>query len=520
MRTRIVAWSVVLGLVVVSASCAQIFGVDVEYRLSGTGGAPAECGDGIVASGEACDDGNKADGDGCSSMCTVENGWSCAASPSVCGCAEGYVKGGGTCIPEPVVVEVVAGGWHACARLNNGSVKCWGRNDRGQLGQGDTLRRGNMANQMGHNLNMVDLGTDKMAKALAAGADHTCSLLNDGNLKCWGSNEYGQLGQGNTTNRGDMPKQMGDFLPVIDLGKDKLTGAIALATSFYHTCALLNNNSVKCWGANAAGQLGQGNTMNRGDMPNQMGSFLLEIDLGPGNTATALASIFDHTCVLLNEGSVKCWGANVFGQLGQGDTMFRGTMPNQMGDFLLPVNLGMGKKATALATGNSFTCVLLNDGSVKCWGANGFGQLGQGNITNLGDMMGQMGDNLPTVDLGTGKTATALAAGVGHVCALLSDGQIKCWGLNDYGQLGLERNTNIGDLATQMGDALPVVNLGTGKTATALAAGGYFTCALLNDSSVKCWGAGESGQLGQGDIGDRGETSGEMGDNLPPVKLW
>jgi len=164
--------------------------------------------------------------------------------------------------------------------------------------------------------------------------------------------------------------------------------------------------------------------------------------------------------------------------------------------------------------------VLLNDGNVKCWGGGYYGRLGQGTATDIGVSADQMGDNLPTVNLGTGKTTTALAAGYDHTCALLNDVSVKCWGRNDFGQLGQGTSTNIGDLPNQMGDNLPPVDLGTGKTALALAAGGYDACALLNDGHIKCWGANEAGQLGQGDISHRGLAPNQMGDNLSEVQLW
>src|SRR5262249_38128690 len=142
------------------------------------------------------------------------------------------------------------------------------------------------------------------------------------------------------------------------------------------------------------------------------------------------------------------------------------------------------------------TCALLADGRVKCWGWNDFGQLGLGDTQMRGDNPGEMGDNLPAVDLGAGKKAVALTGGDSHHCALLSDGSVKCWGRNLEGELGLGDTNNRGDNPGEMGDNLPAVDLGAGKTAVAIDAGGYCSCALLNDGSVKCWGGNFSGQLG------------------------
>ena len=143
-------------------------------------------------------------------------------------------------------------------------------------------------------------------------------------------------------------------------------------------------------------------------------------------------------------------------------------------------------RALALAAGYDHTCALLNAGTVKCWGGNSFGQLGLGDAADRGDAANELGDNLPAVALGAGKTAKAIAAGYQHTCALLSDDTVKCWGRNTNGQLGLGNTTGRGDQANEMGDSLPAVALGAGKTAKAIAAGGDQTCALLSDDTVKC----------------------------------
>jgi alpha-tubulin suppressor-like RCC1 family protein len=130
-----------------------------------------------------------------------------------------------------------------------------------------------------------------------------------------------------------------------------------------------------------------------------------------------------------------------------------------------------------------------------------------------------MGDNLMSADLGAGKTATAIVAGSNHTCALLSDGTVKCWGKNDYGQLGLGDVQSRGDATNEMGDNLASVDLGFGNSATAIATGAVHTCALLKNGAVKCWGRND-GQLGLGDTQKRGDNANEMGDALPIVKLF
>jgi hypothetical protein len=258
---------------------------------------------------------------------------------------------------------------------------------------------------------------------------------------------------------------MGDALPTVNLGWGRHAVAIsagAASDTFYgHTCALLDDGSIKCWGSNSAGQLGLGDTMNRGDKPGQMGDNLPAIELGAGKTAVSVSAGYDYTCALLNDGSVKCWGDPDV--LGLGDTMNRGDKPGQMGDNLPAIELGAGRKAIALSSGYGTSCALLDDGALKCWGWNNDGQLGLGDTKQRGMMPGQMGDNLPAVDLGTGRGATAVilgtaaSAGDEHACALLDDGSVKCWG--EGGPLGLGDRLGRGFGPGQMGDNLPTVKL-------------------------------------------------------------
>src|SRR5262249_46529483 len=157
---------------------------------------------------------------------------------------------------------------------------------------------------------------------------------------------------------------------------------------------------------------------------------------------------------------------------------------------------------------------LLDDNSVKCWGENSSGELGLGDGTRRGRSPGDMGDALPVVNLGTNAVAKSLSLGAEHTCALLSDGHIKCWGRNDSGELGQGQPYGRGRSAGQMGDALDVVQLGTGRSAKLIAAGAHHTCAALDDDTLKCWGQNADGQLGLGSTAARGKQAGEMGDSL------
>lgn len=249
---------------------------------------------------------------------------------------------------------------------------------------------------------------------------------------------------------------MGDNLPAVSLGVGRT--AIAIGAGFGHTCALLDDASVKCWGFNAYGQLGLGNTAHRGDGAGEMGNSLPAVSLGSGRTVKALAVAYYGNCALLDNATIKCWGSNTRAQLGLGDVMARGDGVNEMGDTLPIVELGTGHTAESIALGGSFACALLATKQVKCWGSNFEGQLGQGDALHRGDEPNEMGDNLPFVDLGTGRTAALLASGWQN-CTLLDDESLKCWGYNNDGQLGLGDSFHRGDQPSEMGDTLPTVKL-------------------------------------------------------------
>ena len=420
--------------------------------------------------------------------------------------------------PGRTATAVTAGDAHTCAILDDGTLRCWGANASGQLGLGNTTSRGNTAGNMGANLPAVDLGAGRTATAITAGANHTCALLDNATVKCWGANSVGRLGLGDTAARGDAAGEMGDSLPTVNLGTGRTATAITAGSA--HTCALLDNATVKCWGNNGSGQLGLGDTAARGDAGGEMGNSLPTVSLGTGRTATAITAGGDHTCARLDNGTVKCWGFGLSGQLGQGNQTARGDGAGEMGDALPAVSLGTGRTATAVTAGGSHTCAVLDNATVKCWGDNASGKLGLGDTNARGDNGGEMGDALPAVSLGTGRTATAVVTGSFHTCARLDNAKVKCWGNNAAAQLKLEDTASQSDTAGEMGDSLPTVSLGTGRTATTISAGGAgHTCARLDNATVKCWGLNLSGELGRGDTASRGDTAGEMGDALLPVDL-
>jgi hypothetical protein len=433
-------------------------------------------------------------------------------------------------VPEPPAIGV---GWnHTCVIANDADeqrgVKCWGRNPFGQLGLGDREDRGDQTGEMGSNLPWVDLGTGRTTKALAASSGHTCAVLDNGSVKCWGYNADGRLGLGDSTNRGDDLGEMGDNLPTVNLGSGRRAKAVTAGA--VHTCALLDDNSVKCWGDGAWLGIGGDSTKDRGPNPSDMGDNLPRVDLGNGRTVKAITAGSSHTCALLDDDSIKCWGSNYSCQLGLGEssggsTWARGDQPGEMGDNLPTVNLGSGRRAKAVTAGAAHTCALLDDNSVKCWGQGAALGRGEEAVVHRGCDPGEMGENLPRVDLGSGRTAKSVVAGSDFTCAVLDSDAVKCWGANGAGQLGLGATQPRGSFRPgEMGDSLPAVQLGSARTAKSVDAGFLGTCAVLDNDAIKCWGNNREGQLGLGyeyaaptwDASE-GDEPGETGDSLPAV---
>lgn len=420
-------------------------------------------------------------------------------------------------VPEQGRAQVAGGDEHTCTILTTGELKCWGSNDDGQLGLGDVNARGDESGEMGDNLSTVNLGSGQTTNQVSGGIGHTCALLENDEVKCWGANEQGELGLGDTQKRGDEAGEMGDNLPEVNLGTDRTASEITVGGS--QSCAILDNGELKCWGSNGDGELGVGDTNDRGDEAGEMGDDLPAVDLGTNRTAATVAAGSEHTCALLDNGEVKCWGENVDGKLGLGDTESRGDESGEMGENLLAVDLGTNRTAAQIAVGDAHTCALLENGDVKCWGSGEEGGLGLGDTENRGDDPGEMGDDLPPVDLGAGRTAVDITAGDSYTCAVLDNDELKCWGQNFSGQLGLGDTNHRGDESGEMGGNLPIVNLGTDRTAAQVITGESHTCVRLESKEVKCWGRNAEAELGLGDTENRGDASGEMGDNLPAIEL-
>lgn len=375
-------------------------------------------------------------------------------------CGGGGGGGGGATTPTPSTTplqatSVASGDFHTCASLPDSTVQCWGDNTYGQLGIDVRVPRAFSPLTV----------SEATATAVSLGGAHSCARLQSGRVECWGSNIAGQLGNGTTTD---------SFIPVAVSGLSTATAVTAsrgrLVDRYGHTCALLAAGTVQCWGLNSAGQLGTGTTVDSTIPANVPGL--------SGVTVTAVEAGGWHTCALLSNGTVRCWGDNFFGQLGIDPAMATNS-PS-------PVAIADLTNVRAIAAGVVHTCALISGGTVKCWGANGQGRLGDGLPVNLSSSTAVI---VPVTVTGI-STAIAIAAGRAHTCVILSSGAVRCWGDNSIAMLGNGTTTSASS---------PVSVTGI-SSAVSIGAGAFHTCARLADATLKCWGDNSNGQLGPGSL--------------------
>lgn len=385
---------------------------------------------------------------------------------------------------------ISAGGLYTCALNLKGGAWCWGENFVGELGDGTTTNRTTPVDVCATDsvpfCASVKSNTLGDAAAVAAGWRHTCAFTMAGDVKCWGASASGQLGDG---------RQCGGTCAVpVDVCADAtctstLNDAAAVTSGglnlvlLGHTCALSLASSVRCWGYNGRGQLGDETTTTR-TTPVEV------VDLGSGVAAVDAGGV--HTCALTTAGGVKCWGDNSVGQLGAQTAEMCQSSPCST----VPLDVaGLSTGVIAITAGDGHTCALTTAGGVKCWGNNQYGQVGDGQ--NCGTAC-----PVPTDVVGLESGVAAIAAGGSHTCALTNGGGVKCWGWNDVaqggGQLGdgttTNRTTPVDVCAPELSP--PCQSLLSGVAA--VSAGGEHTCARMAAGGFKCWGYNNYGQLGDG----------------------
>lgn len=324
-------------------------------------------------------------------------------------------------------IQIVAGLSHTCVLLESKKVRCWGLNDKGQLGLGNTDNIGD--NEQVTDVSYVNLGTTEV-KRLYSGTSFNCALYINGGIRCWGDNQYGQLGTSNNITYGDDEEAIA--APLVNLGGSAAL-QMDLSTISYHVCAITAGGVLKCWGRNNFGQLGLGDAIDKNVPTSAVSLPKPAIMVTTGNI---------HTCALLSDYTVNCFGANNQGQLGLGLATTESVGDNELPSASSNVNVGF--LATQIYAGNYTTCALSFEGEAKCWGRNTQGHLGQGNTTIFGT---NTPNNLPVIKLGA--SVSSIVGGQDHHCFThKDDGKVKCIGRSQFGQLGNGNTNSIGDNET------------------------------------------------------------------------
>lgn len=347
------------------------------------------------------------------------------------------VTGGGPTLTS--ASSIVSGGDYSCSLVTGGAAKCWGDVPGALPGSGLRLTPSDVAGLSG-------------VTQLAAGAEFACALASGG-VSCWGYNSYGALGNGTLTDSETNPT------PVAGVAN-----ATQISAGWAHACALISGGTIKCWGADSSGQLGD-QTDGDGN-----GVRLAPVSVVGITNAVQVAAGVDFTCARLATGTVECWGNSSDGRLGS---------PTAGGFSLVPLVVPGVTGATDLSTGGSHACAVVTGGQVMCWGGNYLGQLGAGNT----DVQTQ-----PVTVAGI-SGATAVAAGGVLTCAIRGDASVACWGSNTAHELG--------DWRAADPSPSPVTPLGVAG-ASRISVGSGHACALVTGSHVMCWGDDINAQLGSG----------------------
>jgi hypothetical protein len=353
-------------------------------------------------------------------------------------------------------------------------VQCWGDNSAGELGDGSsTGDSGPQSSTTPVPVSGLSGVTAISAQGIGGvGPGFACAVLSSGSVECWGDNSEGELGDGTSTGPQTCPD--GYACSTTPVAVSGLSGATAISAGGYFACALLSG-TMQCWGYNGDGQFGNGTTT----------SSSTPVVASSLSGVTAISAGASSACALLSGGTVQCWGNNENGELGNGTTTSSDT----------PVSVSGLSAVTAISASQYVACALLSGGTVQCWGWNtDYGGLGNGTTTS---------SSTPVAVSGL-SGVTAISVGESSACALLSGGTVKCWGYNGSGQLGDGTTTgpetcslSVGIVETFPCATTPVAVSGLSGV-TAISVGNGFACALLSSSTVECWGDNGSGQLGNG----------------------
>lgn len=343
---------------------------------------------------------------------------------------------------------------HTCAltKASDAGVKCWGSNSSGQLGDGSIIPR---------NQPVSVVGLSSGVKSVGVGDAFSCALLMNGQVRCWGTNGYGQLGNNSSLPSSVPVTVLDDFL------SGPLTDVTQLSVGGAHVCVVHSDGGGKCWGLNDRGQLGDDSTNDR-RYPGYIFGFT--------NGVLTLDGGQEHACLISNPLlEIFCFGSNTYGQLGDGTGL----------DSMRPSVISGYTAIAGISAGVGHTCARRTDGTVICWGRNTFGQCGDESTT----------DRMTPVDvLLSGFEVTHLSAGASHTCAIHEiDSEVFCWGRGLEGQIG-DGTANQRLSPTSTNPQL--------KGALDISSQGNHSCAWMAECSVACWGSNSDGQIGNGTFDD------------------
>ena len=349
-----------------------------------------------------------------------------------------------------LVPMVTAGGNHSCALMPDQSVWCWGQNIAGQLGDGSTAN------------SLVPVKVNALAPAInvAAGETHTCAVTTSSQVWCWGSNAYGELGNGTTSQGSSVPVQVQG-------------GILASQVSGGHefSCAVTLTNTVDCWGDNNYGELGNG----------ALADSSTPVKVKGLANVTQVAAGYYHACARESNGTLWCWGDNGNGELGNNSTTGSD----------VPVIVGM-QNVTQVAAGGSATCAIGNaPGDLWCWGDNLSGEIGDGTTTDR---------HIPTQVASLSSGVQQVSMGLDSTCAIadIPGAVALCWGSNNNGKLGNGIDQAQNSFPSQVFGLQTPPAGGPPGGPQQVAVGGQHACAVLTSAQVRCWGFGFYGQLGTG----------------------
>jgi alpha-tubulin suppressor-like RCC1 family protein len=365
---------------------------------------------------------------------------------------------------------------HTCALLSTGQVRCSGDNEYGQLGNG-TNDDETRAVPVRNSTNTANLGG---VIQISGSGYHTCALLNTRQVKCWGFGGYGELGDGDFDNE-NLPVAVRNRQNTAPLGD-----VAQINAGYYSTCAVLRNGTAQCWGINDNGQVGDATAGTARGLPRRVVSVT-----APGflTGVRQIESGQYHTCATLTNGQARCWGYNGEGELGAGAPSVDRLRP-----VVVRATSGPGPLTDVrrISTGEYHACATLTNGQARCWGYNDTGAVGDGTEND------RFRPTVVRTVSGPGALTgiVSVVAGSYHSCALLANGQVRCWGQNLYDQLG--NGVEAGPEIFRPRAVRNTLNSANLVGARQMESTDYHTCVTLANAQARCWGWDDDGALGHG----------------------